>query len=92
MLAGSGTSRGLWMALMGSHDQIKDDQMLRVYAQWKQQNPELPMKDFAQFVRSETGEAVSGLLTYEEAEFLMTLISEDPIIAEAMWEGMESGP
>lgn len=76
---------------MSSH-QIKDDQMLRVYAQWKQQNPELVMKDFAEFVRTETGEVISGLLTFEEAEFLMTLISDDPIIAEAMWEGQESGP
>lgn len=71
---------------------FSDEEMLRVYARWRHLNPELPLQAFAAFVREETSLNLSDMLNAEAADLLMRELSNDPVMAESLWEGMESGP
>ncbi len=68
------------------------DQLMRVYSVWQTQNPTGSLDDYSWWVEQQLGRGISEMLTDLEVEQLMSAISTDPVISEAVFEGLEAGP
>ena len=67
-------------------------EVVRVLASWQCKYPGTPLSAFAWWVLQITGYPLTEIITEQEDNNLMQVLGPDPIVAEALLEGLDSGP
>jgi hypothetical protein len=65
---------------------------MTVLAEWRRRYPRELLSQFAFWVYKTTGRTLTSMITEQESEDLLKLLGPDPVVAESLLEGLDSGP